>query len=79
MKLRTAIDQYILWRQSHGAKYDADKKTLQRFCNTIDQGDCIDVDEVSKEDIFSFLAGKGKLTAYRCRKYSALSGFFVMP
>jgi integrase len=74
MMLREAIEQYILWRQAHGAKFVSDAGVLRRFLGYAD-GDAA-CDAVTKAQVLAFLAGKGPLTRYRENKYCALGGFW---
>ena len=68
------MQQYIEWRQSHGAKFGSVAVTLNIFVNSI--GKDIGCDAVTNAQVCAFLAGNGPLTQYRARKYSALSGFY---
>ena len=74
MTVRDAIDQYIAWRQSHGAKFKSGTAILHLFLKGI-HGE-VRCDVVTNAQICTFLAGKGPLTRYRENKYSALAGFY---
>jgi site-specific recombinase XerD len=74
MRLREAIEQYILWRRAHGAKFTNDAGVLRLFLGYAD-GDAIS-DAVTTTQVLAFLAGKGPLTRYRENKYYALAGFW---
>jgi len=74
MTLREAIEQYILWRQAHGAKFTCEGDVLRRLLRYAD-GDAA-CDAVTKAQVLAFLAGKGPLTRYRENKYCALGGFW---
>ena len=60
--LRDAIEQYILWRQAHGAKFTTGANLLRHFLGYA-QGDAA-CDAVSTTQVLAFLAGKGPLTRH---------------
>lgn len=74
MKLRHAIDQYIAWRRTHGAKFHGSAGILHRFLTSI--GAEIGCDAVTRAQAHAFLAGNGPLTRNRENKYGALAGFY---
>lgn len=74
MKLRDAVDRYIAWRREHGAKFTAGANILHHFCRYVGEG--TGCDQVSEEQVHSYLAGTGKLTGYRANKYSTLTVFY---
>jgi hypothetical protein len=74
MMLREAIEQYILWRQAHGAKFTSEASVLRRFLGYADGHAACDA--VTKAQVLAYLAGKGPLTRYRENKYYALAGFW---
>ena len=74
MMLRDAVNDYIDWRQAHGAKFHAGAYLLHRFRKHI--GGSAACDAVAQADVLTFLAGRGPLTRYRASKYSALAGFY---
>ena len=74
MNLQEAIDRYIGWQRSHGAKFETSAHTLLRFARGID-GE-IDCDAVTPLQVLDYLAGKGPLTRSRENKYGALAGFY---
>lgn len=74
MTLSEAIEQYVLWRQAHGAKFTTTANLLRRFLRHAD-GDA-GCDTVTTAQVLAFLAGKGPLTRDRENKYSALAGFW---
>lgn len=74
MTLRDAIEQYILWRQAHGAKFITSGSLLRRFLKYAD-GDS-GCDAVTTSQVRSFLTSCGQLTRYRENKYYALGGFW---
>jgi integrase len=74
MTLREAIEQYILWRKAHGAKFTTGANLLRQFLGHAD-GDA-ECDAVSTAQVLAFLAGAGPLTRHRENKYYALGGFW---
>ena len=74
MNLREAMDRYIEWQRSHGAKFETSAHTLLRFVKGID-GE-MDCDTVTRSQVLDYLAGNGPLTRYRENKYCALTGFY---
>ena len=74
MTLRDAIEQYIEWRQAHGAKFKSGAAMLRLFLKGIDgEAGC---EAVTAAQVCVFLAGKGPLTRHRENKYGALAGFY---
>jgi site-specific recombinase XerD len=74
MTLREAIEQYVLWRQAHGAKFTAARNLLRQFLRHAN-GDAR-CDAVTAAQVLAFLAGKGPLTRHRENKHYALAGFW---
>lgn len=74
MTLREAIEQYVLWRQAHGAKFTTAGNLLRQFLRHAD-GDAR-CDTVTTAQVLTFLAGKGSLTRHRENKSYALAGFW---
>jgi site-specific recombinase XerD len=74
MMLHEAIEQYILWRQAHGAKFTTGANLLRDFLGYAD-GDRV-CDAVTMAQVLAFLAGKRPLTRHRENKYYALAGFW---
>ena len=74
MTLREAIDRYIAWQRSHGAKFESSAFVLNLFLKSIDEETACDA--VTRSQVRIFLAGKGPLTRYRENKYGALAGFY---
>ena len=74
MTIRDAIEQFIHFRQSLGAKFIADSSILRHFLKSIDGG--VGCDAITSEQIRTFVSGSGPLTTTRARKYSALNGFY---
>jgi integrase len=74
MTLCEAIEQYIVWRQAHGAQFTTGADILRRFLGYAN-GDAA-CDEVTTAQVLAFLVGKGPLTRNRENKYYALAGFW---
>jgi site-specific recombinase XerD len=74
MTLREAIEQYILWRQAHGAKFTTARNLLRQFLRHAD-GDA-ECDAVTIAQVLAFLAGGGPVTRHRENKNYALAGFW---
>jgi integrase/recombinase XerD len=74
MTLREAIEQYILWRRAHGAKFTGSADILRRFLKYADGN--VGCDEATSAQVLAFLAGNGPLTRQRENKYYALAGFW---
>ena len=74
MTLQEAIDQYIAWRQAHGAKFESSGGVLRRFLKSVDGTACCDA--ITTAQVLAFLAGEGQLTRHRENKYGALAGFW---
>jgi site-specific recombinase XerD len=74
MTLREAIEQYIIWRQAHGAKFTTGANLLRQFLGYADGNAACDA--VTLAQVVAFLAGKGPLTRHRENKYCALAGFW---
>jgi len=74
MTLHEAIEQYILWRKAHGAKFTTGANLLRQFLGHAD-GDA-ECDAVSTAQVLAFLAGAGPITRHRENKYCTLAGFW---
>jgi site-specific recombinase XerD len=74
MTLRKAIEQYVLWRKAHGAKFTTGANLLRQFLGHAD-GDS-ECDAVSTAQVLAFLAGAGPLTRHRENKCYTLAGFW---
>ncbi len=72
MTLREVIEQYILWRQAHGAKFTTGANLLRHFLGYAN-GDAT-CDAVTATQVLAFLAGKGH--RHRENKYYALAGLW---
>ena len=74
MTLREAIEQYIVWRRAHGAKFTTGANLLRHFLGYAD-GDAA-CDLATTAQVLAFLAGTGPLTRHRENKHYALAGFW---
>lgn len=74
MTLHNVIDQYIAWRQAHGAKFDTSARGLRDFSRQV--GENREYGSITKEEVLGFLAGKGPLTRTRANRHGALVGFY---
>jgi site-specific recombinase XerD len=74
MTLCEAIEQYILWRQAHGAKFTGSAGILRRFLRCAEGN--VGCDAVTSVQVLNFLGGSGPLTRLRENKYYALVGFW---
>ena len=74
MILHAAVDQYVAWQRSHGARFETSACLLRQFCKSLpDRTRC---DAVREADVRRFLGGVGPLTRTRANKYGALAGFY---
>jgi site-specific recombinase XerD len=74
MTLSEVIEQYILWRRTHGAKFTTGANLLRHFLRYADGDATCDV--VTTTQVLAFLAGKGPLARHRGNKYYALAGLW---
>lgn len=74
MKLGVAIEHYVEWRQAHGAKFTTARNLLRQFLRHV--GDEIECDDISTDQVLSFLIGQGPRTRHRDSKAYALAGFW---
>mgnify|MGYP001235092714 CR=1 FL=1 len=74
MMLCEVIEQYILWRRAHGAKFTTGANLLRHFLRYTDGDAACDV--VTTTQVLAFLAGKGPLARHRENKYYALAGLW---
>lgn len=72
--LRQAIENYIEWQRSHGAKFQSDAQRLRHFSKTM--GDGIDCGAVHRDAVLAYLAGNGTLTRTRSGRYGTVAGFY---
>lgn len=74
MMLREAIEQYILWRQVHGAKFITETNLLRRFVrHTGGDADC---EAVTTDQVLRFLESRRASTRHRENTHYALAGFW---
>jgi site-specific recombinase XerD len=74
MTLNEAIEQYVLWRRAHGAKFTTSAGLVRQLARHADGGEACDA--VTMAQVLAFLAGDGRLTRHRENKYYALVGFW---
>ena len=74
MTLREAVENFIAWRQSLGSRFVSQSYELRHFLKRVD-GE-LDCDDVTLEQVCSYLTGEGPLTQTRAFKYSVLSIFW---
>ena len=74
MNIQDAIDEYVAWRRSHGAKFHTQEVHLKGFVRKV--GGDIHCDAVERSDVLDFLPGNGPLTLTRSNRYHALNGFY---
>ncbi|MEI2686504.1 MAG: hypothetical protein V9G14_09810 [Cypionkella sp.] len=72
MNLRDAMENYVVWRQAHGAKFNTARNLLRQFLRHADGEDGCDA--VTQAQVASFLAGP--VTPHRENKVYALTGFW---
>ena len=73
MKLTELVESYIVLKQSLGMRFGAEGRILRAFSKAL--GD-IDILEVEKQQVLSYLTGQGPLTTFWHRKFEALTGFY---
>jgi hypothetical protein len=49
MILREAIDHYVAWRRSHGARFTTSARALDQFCNSVSGHVCCNA--VTEEEV----------------------------
>lgn len=74
MNLRETIEQYVAWRQAHGAKFTTARNLLRQFLRHAD-GETV-CDAVTEAQVMRFLAGVDPATRHRENKVYALAGFW---
>ena len=74
MRLRDAIEQFILFRQGLGSRFVTQSDVLRHFLKCVDGS--VGCDDISREQVRAFLAGDGPLTQTRALKYSVLTGVY---
>ena len=74
MTLGEAIEQYVAWRQAHGAKFTTAGNLLRRFLLHADgSAPC---EAVTKAQVMDFLTTEAPATRHRQNKIYALAGFW---
>lgn len=74
MTLREAIEQFIAWRKSLGSRFVTQSSVLRHFLKQFD-GE-IGCDDVTVEQVRTYIRGQGPLTQTRALKYTILNGFY---
>ena len=74
MTVRGAIDRYVAWKRSSGARFQAGANVLSHYACVV--GSETDLDEVGEHAAAAFLSGSGPLTPTRSVKRSVLDGFY---
>ncbi len=74
MTLREVIEQYVVWRQAHGAKFTTAANLLRNFLRYANGDATCDV--VTTTQVLAFLAGKRPMARHRENKYYALVGLW---
>jgi len=74
MKLNQLIAQYVAFRKSLGAKFEANESLLRTFARVVGEGR--HVGSVKPREVTAFLNGRGPVTRHWHRKYIVLRGFF---
>jgi integrase/recombinase XerD len=73
MKLQDVIEQYIVHKRSLGIQFKATARVLRAFCKAIGN---VELDEIARERVKSFIYGSGPVTNSIPPKRAALSGFY---
>ncbi len=73
MKLSELVESYLLLKQSLGMRFGAEGRVLRAFSKAL--GD-IDVLEVGKPQVLTYINGEGPVTIFWHRKFEALTGFY---
>ncbi len=73
-RLHDAIEQYIDWMRSHGARFVRSAETLRRFARTV--GDEAGCDTVSHEHAAAYLSRGALRASSLAFEYYALAGFY---
>ena len=74
MTVRDAIERYVAWKRSSGARFQAGANALNHYACLV--GSETDLDEVGEHEAAAFLTGSGPLTPTRSVKRSILDGFY---
>jgi integrase len=73
MRLKTAVQSYVQYKQGLGMKFKAERYLLLAFCRSI--GD-IDIGRVTPVKTWDFICPQGRQTPVPERKYYALRAFY---
>lgn len=73
MKLTELVESYLLLKQSLGLRFGAEGRILRAFSRGL--GD-VDILEVGKTQVLTYINGEGPLTMFWHRKFEALTGFY---
>lgn len=73
MKLADLVNHYLQFKQNLGMRFGAEGRHLRAFSKAL--GDA-DIAEVNRQQVLSYLNGKGPLTTFWHRKFEALTGFY---
>jgi len=74
MKLNQLIAQYVTFRKSLGAKFEANESVLHTFARVVGGGRHVRL--VKRREVAAFLNGRGPVTRHWHRKYIVLRSFF---
>ncbi|MCY4535979.1 MAG: tyrosine-type recombinase/integrase [Bryobacterales bacterium] len=74
MTVRDAIERYVAWKRSSGARFQAGANALNHYACVV--GSETDLDAVGEHEAAAFLTGSGPLTPTRSVKRSVLDGFY---
>jgi integrase/recombinase XerD len=72
--LQRIAEQYATFRKTLGERFGVNGRLLKAFCRAM--GEDIDVANIPPENVSTFLAGKGPLTASWHVKHNTLLGFY---
>jgi integrase len=75
MNVQKLIERYISYRQTLGARFDANAAILREFGRSIETE--MDVSGVRAKQVSAFLLTDGNITSYWHNKYQALRGFYT--
>ena len=68
MILREAVDQYVAWQRSHGARFGTSACLLHQFRSSLPERTRCDT--VTEDEVRRFLDGDSPLTRSRANKYA---------
>jgi integrase/recombinase XerD len=73
MKLSQAVREYVDYKQALGMRFHTEAAILQGFCRAL--GDETALIDITEDQIYAYVYGKGPLTRFRQRKREVLTGF----